>query len=108
MMTPPPVSGDAYPVVVGAESRANYFDGGLVFTGSYVDNLMLGETTKAISDEIYYFVPSVSLDRRTPRQGETLHYSPGFTLYQNTSQLNGVSQDASADYRFHISPYAVD
>ena len=107
MMTPPPVSGDAYPVVVGDESRANYFDAGLVFTGSYVDNLMLGETTKAISDEIYYFVPSISLDRRTPRQGETLHYSPGFTLYQNTSQLNGVSQDASGDYRFHISPYAV-
>jgi len=107
MMTPPPVSGDAYPVVVGAESRVNYFDGGLIFNGTYVDNLMLGPTTKAISDEIYYFVPSVSLDRRTPRQGETLHYSPGFALYQNTSQLNGVSQDASADYRFHISPYAV-
>ena len=107
MMTPPPVSGDAYPVVVGAESRVNYFDGGLVLNSSYVDNLMFGETTKAVSDEIYYFVPSVSLDRRTPRQGETLYYSPGFTLYQNTSQLNGVSQDASADYRFHVSPYAV-
>lgn len=107
MMTPPPVSGDAYPVVVGAETRANYFDVGFVFTGSYVDNLMFEQTTKAISDGVYYFVPAVSFDRRTPRQGETLHYSSGFTLYQNTSQLNGVSQDASADYRFHMSPYAV-
>ncbi len=41
MMTPPPVSGDAYPVVVGVESRSNYLDGGLVFTAAYVDNLCL-------------------------------------------------------------------
>ena len=105
MMTPPPVSTDAYPVVVGVESRANFLDAGLVFTGSYVDNLMEGPI--AVSDEIYYFLPSVTFDRRTPRQGESFRYSPGFTLYQKTSQLNGVSQDASGDYRFHFSPYAV-
>lgn len=105
MMTPPPVSNDAYPVVVGAETRSNYLDAALTFTGAYVDNLMLGPTS--VGDEIYYFVPSVSLDRRTARQGETLHYSPGFTLYQNQSQINGISQDASANYRLHITPYAV-
>jgi hypothetical protein len=105
MMTPPPVSNDAYPVVVGRESRTNFFDAGLVFTGSYVDNLMEGP--KPVSDEVYYFLPSVTVDRRTPRQSETLRYSPGFTLYQNTSELNGISQDASGDYRFHLSPYAV-
>ena len=35
------------------------------------------------------------------------NYSAGFNLYQHTSELNGVSQNGSADYRFHISPYAV-
>jgi len=105
MMTPPPVSVDSYPVVVGAESRTNFLDAGLVFTGSYVDNLMEGPV--AVSDEVYYFRPSVTFDRRTFRQGESFQYSPGFNLYQNTSQLNGVTQDASADYRFHLSKYAV-
>lgn len=105
MMTPPPVSHDAYPVVVGVESRTNFFDAGLVFTGSYVDNIMEGPT--AVSDEIYYFLPSITVDRTTPKHSESLRYSPGFTLYQKTSQLNGISQDASGEYRFHLSPYAV-
>jgi hypothetical protein len=107
MMTPPPVSRDVYPVVVGVESRSNYLDGGLIFTTAYVDNLVGEDTTKPISDETYSFLPTISLDRRTSRQGESLQYSAGFNLYQNTSQLNGVSQNGLADYRFHISPYAV-
>jgi hypothetical protein len=107
MMTPPPVSRDAYPVVVGVESRSNHLDGGLVFTAAYVDNLVGTGTNKPISDGIYSFVPTIDLDRRSPRQGESLQYSAGFNLYQNTNQLNGVSQNGSADYRFHISPYAV-
>ncbi|MBS1806258.1 MAG: hypothetical protein JST28_23190 [Acidobacteria bacterium] len=105
MMTPPPVSTDAYPVVVGAESRTNFLDAGLVFTGSYVDNLLEGPS--AISDEVYYFLPSITLDRTTPRHSESLRYSPGFTLYQKTSELNGISQDASGEYRFHVTPYTV-
>ncbi len=107
MMTPPPVSLDAYPIVVGVESRSNYLDGGIVFTAAYVDNLLGADTTNPISDETYTFLPTISLDRRTPKQGESLHYSSGFNLHQNTSQLNGVNQNGSADYRFHISPYAV-
>ena len=107
MMTPPPVSRDAYPVVVGVESHANYFGAGLIFSAAYADNLIGVESTKPVSDETYSFLPTVSIDRRGPRQGESLNYSAGFNLYQNTSQLNGVSQNGSADYRFHISPYAV-
>ncbi|HEY1580278.1 MAG TPA: hypothetical protein VGF82_24705 [Terracidiphilus sp.] len=105
MMTPPPVSGDAYPVIVGSEQRANYLAAGLVFTGSYVDNLMVSNIP--IADETYSFQPTISFDRHSSRQGESLHYSPGFELYQNTSQLNGISQTGSAGYRFHMSPYAV-
>jgi hypothetical protein len=106
MMTPPPVSRDAYPVIVGSEMRSNYLSGGLVFTSAYVDNLM-GVSSSPVSDETYSFFPAISFDRRTPRQGESLNYSPGFNLYQHTSELNGISQSGSAGYRFHMSPYAV-
>ncbi|HXS76321.1 MAG TPA: hypothetical protein VN753_09090 [Terracidiphilus sp.] len=107
MMTPPPVSRDAYPVMVGSEERSNFLSGGLVFTAAYSDNLMLVNNSGPISDETYTFLPTIGLERRTPKQGESLHYSSGFALYQNTSKLNSVSQDGSAGYRFHLSPYAV-
>ena len=107
MMTPPPVSGDAYPVIVGSEVRSNYLGAGMVVSAAYVDNLMGVDATNPVSDGVYSFVPTIGLDRRTPRQGETLNYSAGFSLYQNTSQFNSVTQNASGSYRFHISPYAV-
>lgn len=107
MMTPPPVSGDAYPVTVGAEVRSNFVSGGMVFAAAHLDNLLLPNSPKPIADETYSFLPTIEFNRRTPRQSESLAYSSGFTLYQNTSGLNGVSQDASAGYRFHMSPYAV-
>jgi hypothetical protein len=107
MMTPPAVSGNAYPELAGSETRSNYLAGGLVFTTAYIDNLMVGSGTSPISDETYSFLPTISIDRKTPRQGESLSYSSGFTLYQNTSQLNSVAQDASAGYRFRISPYTI-
>lgn len=106
MMTPPPVSGTAYPVVVGSESRSNYLSAGVVFTAAYLDNLLLVGSPQPISDETYTFLPTVSLDRVTPKQAETLYYSSGFNLYQKTSELDGVSQDGSGEYRYHISPYA--
>ena len=107
MMTPPPVSRDAYPVIVGAETRSNYISGGLVFTGAYTDNLLRFNGNDPVSDETYTFLPTIALDRRTPRQGESLRYSTGFSVYQHTSELNGITQDGSAGYRFHISPYAM-
>jgi hypothetical protein len=107
MMTPPPVSRNAYPVIVGSEQRSNFLSAGMVFTAAYTDNLMQVNNKGPISDEIYTFLPTIGLERRTPKQGQSLHYSSGFTLYQNTSELNGVSQDASGSYDFHLSPYAI-
>ncbi len=107
MMTPPPVSGGVYPVNVGAESRSNFVAGGLVVTGGYNDNIMAGDPTQEIGDVNYSIVPTISIDRRTPRESMSLSYSSGVTLYQKTTQLNGVTQDGSAEYRFHLSPYAV-
>jgi hypothetical protein len=105
MMTPPPVSGDAYPAAVGSEMRSNFLAAGLVFTGAYTDNLLVGNVNGPISDETYSFVPTISFNRKTPRQGESLSYSSGFLLYQHTSDLNSVAQNASASYRFRITKY---
>ena len=107
MMTPPPVSREAYPVVVGSEQRSNYVSGGVVVTAAYTDNLMLVNNNGPISDETYTILPTVGLERSTSRDGESLHYSSGFMIYQNTSELNAVSQDASAAYRYRLSPYAM-
>src|ERR1700741_4735573 len=63
MMTPPPVSQDAYPVIVGSEERSNFASAGMVFTAAYVDNLMLINSVGPISDEIYTFAPTIGLDR---------------------------------------------
>ena len=106
MMTPPPVSGGAYPKNVGAESRSNFVGGGLVVTGAYNDNIMVDPTQK-IADVNYSIVPTISIDRMTPREALALSYSSGFTLYQKTTQLNGVTQNGTADYRFHLTKYAV-
>jgi hypothetical protein len=106
MLTPAPVGGDSYPSGVGSEERSNYLAGGLVFTGAYVDNLMLVNSTSPSSDETYSFLPTISFDRRTTRQSESLSYSAGFTLYQHTSEFNTVAQSAAGSYRFRISKYA--
>jgi hypothetical protein len=106
MMTPPPVSGSAYPVVVGSETRANYVSIGGVFTAAYLDNLLLVNSPKPISDETYSILPTIGFDRKTARHSETLNYDPGFSFYQHTSQLNGISQDGNGSYNFHFSPYA--
>jgi hypothetical protein len=106
MMTPPPVNGGVYPGSVGAESRSNVISGGIVVTGAYNDNLLPGEGTK-ISDWNYYIVPTISIDRSTPRQSELLNYNVGATLYQNTTELNGITQSAIAEYRLHLSRYTV-
>jgi len=106
MMTPPPVSREGYPSTAGSEERSNFLTAGLVFTAAYTDNLMLFGNEPA-SDETYSILPSISLDRRTPKHSESLRYSSGFTIYQNTSQLNAASQGGSADFRYHLSRYAV-
>ena len=106
MMTPPPISGTAYPVIVGSETRANYLSTGVVVTAAYLDNLLLVNTPKPVSDEIYSFSPTISLDRKTSKTGQTLSYTSGFNLYQNTSQLNGISQDGNGSYRYRFSPYS--
>ena len=107
MMTPPPVSNGVYPVSVGVESHVNYVTGGIVFTGAYNDNLLVGSGTQKTPDEAYSILPSIDFDRHTPHESVSLSYSAGATLYQHTSSLNGITQTGTAEFRYHLSPYAV-
>ena len=45
MMTPPPVSGGAYPTTVGSEERSNYMSTGVAASGAYVSNILPASTT---------------------------------------------------------------
>jgi hypothetical protein len=105
MMTPPPVSRGAYPSMAGSEERSNFLSGGVVFSAAYSDNLMLLGST-ADSDETYAILPTIALDRRTPRHSETIRYGAGFRFYQNTSQLNAVTQDGTASFQYRFTPYS--
>jgi hypothetical protein len=107
MMTPPPVSGGAYPGNVGAENRSNFLRAGLVVTGSYNDNIEPGVGAQEVGDSSYSIVPNISIDRRAPRESMSLSYSSGFSLYQKTTQLNGVTQNGSAEFRYNLGRYAV-
>lgn len=105
MMTPPPVSREGYPTTTGSEERSNILAGGAAVSAGYTDNLMLVGDQK-VSDELYTIFPELSLDRRTPRHAETLLYGAGFRFYQNTTNLNAFTQNGSASFRYHFTPYA--
>ena len=106
MATPPPVSGEAYPIEVGAEENSNYVRAGMQFNTSYIDNLYPG-IGRAIAETTYSILPTLRLDRTTPLRHIGIRYSPGFTFYQPTSALNEVDQAAVLDYRVRPSPHSV-
>jgi hypothetical protein len=106
MQTPPPVSGQSYPTETGAEERSNYLRAGLNLQIAYNDNVEPGATSKPISDEIYTIGSSVALDQTTPRTHRMLTYNPGFALYEPTSALNALNQNAIVLYQYSISPHA--
>jgi hypothetical protein len=106
MMTPPPVSSESYPTSFGSENQSDFLAAGVIFTSAYVDNLMVGDSTSAISDVTYAILPTINLKRKTPRQVQSLVYNSGFTFYQNTSDLNAINQNAEAQYEFHPSAYS--
>ena len=88
MSIPPALNGAAYPTKVGSEVRSNYIQAGLGFTAAYTDNLMNIQSTHEVSDEIFSILPSIGLDRKTPRQTQELHYGGGFSFYRHTTDLN--------------------
>ena len=107
MMTPPPVSGHAYAVVLTSEERANYIRTGVSFTGAYSDNPLgfVVANGHQISDISYSVAPIVSLDETTSRMHYVLSYAPGFTFYQKTSSRNEADHNASVEVAFRLSPH---
>jgi len=105
MLTPPPVSGAAYPTEVASETRSNYVRGGLTFNSAYTDNLLGGTEGKPISDISYSIWPTIALDETTSRLHTVLTYSPGFTFYQHTSSFNQADQNVGVEFRYRFSPH---
>jgi hypothetical protein len=105
MVTPPPVSGAAYPTETISESRSNYLLGGLTFNSTYTDNLLGGGAAKPVSDISYSVWPSIDLNQVTPRLHTDLTYSPGFTFYQHTSSYNQANQNVGIDFRYRLTQH---
>lgn len=103
MMTPPPVSGQAYPTVTGTEVRNNYLNLGITTVVGYDDNVAAGYSTLPEADMIYSIWPTATFDKRTPRLREQFNYSPGFTFYEPTNLHNESDQNASLSFEYHLS-----
>src|SRR5271168_4241539 len=103
MLTPPPVSDEAYPTTVGSQMRSNYLAAGLIVNTAYNDNVLPGGSTTPIGDVTYSIFPQITLDRITPRQQLALTYSPGFTFYQHTSALNAADQNGTLNFQYRLS-----
>lgn len=104
MMTPPPVSGMAYPSGALSDERSNYLGAGVTFSPAYIDNVLPGAGLASVSDEIYSILPNVSLDRTAPRQKAEFSYSPSFTFYEPTTALDSVDHNATALFEYRFSP----
>jgi len=105
MLVPPPVSGQGYPTAVLSEVRSNYLDAALAFNAAHDDNVLAGSSPIPVSDMIYTISPTIALDQSTPRQHRMFNYSPSFVLYQPTTALNEVAENALGDFQFRLSPH---
>ena len=105
MMTPPPVSGQTYPVALGSQERSNYLRAGVSFTTAYSDNVLGGVSAHPVSDISYSVAPMIALDETTTRMHALLSYAPGFTFYQKTSDRNEADHNAAIEFEYRLSPH---
>ncbi len=105
MATPPPVSGEAYPTEVGAEERANVLRGGVTYNTGYIDNFYAGSGGPPLSETTFSIRSTISLAQTSARQHLVFIYSPGYTFYRPTSELNETDQSAMMDYMFRPTPH---
>ena len=105
MMTPPPVSGASYPTEVGAEVRTNYLRGGFTSTTSYVNNLYASSGSASIAETTVSVLPTIEYDATSARRHTMVSYSPGFTFYQPSSELNEVDNTAAIDYGLRLTEH---
>ena len=105
MLTPPPVSGQAYPNGPTSESRSNYLRYGLTFSTAYNNNAVGSNGTSSVSEASYSIWPTIALDETTSILHTVLTYSPGFTFYQRTSSQDAADQNASINLQYRLSPH---
>jgi hypothetical protein len=105
MLTPPAISGEAYPIAPSSEARSNYLRAGLTVNSAYSDNVLGGITGKPVSDINYSVWPTIALDETTTRVHSVLTYAPGFTFYQRTSGRDEADQNAVIDFQYRLSPH---
>jgi hypothetical protein len=79
----------------------------VTLSAGYIDNQFVGSGNDAIRGETTFSIrPTISLDTTSYRQHTTLLYSPGFTFYQPTSELNETDQNLVFNYHFRLTPHA--
>jgi hypothetical protein len=115
MLTPPPVSIEAYPKEVGSEVGSNYLRYGVTLSAGYIDNLYASSGNAPVVGEMTFSIrPTISLDTTSYRQHTTLLYSPSFTFYRPTSELNCAAlpsrcaqtdQNLIFNYQFRLTPH---
>jgi hypothetical protein len=105
MLIPPPVSIEAYPKEVGSEVRSNYLRAGVTVSAGYIDNLYAGSGNAVLGETTVSVRPKIAFDATSSRQQTTLLYSPGFTFYLPTSELNQTDQNAIFNWRFRVTPH---
>jgi hypothetical protein len=105
MQTPPPVSGIPYPTQVANETRANYLRGGLNYSTAYASNMYAGPGSTSIAETTFSVLPTISIDETATRRHLVMMYSPGYTFYQPSSQLNQVDNTATGEYDLRLAPH---
>jgi hypothetical protein len=105
MLTPPVVSGQAYPVAGVAEERSNFVSGGVAFTTAYSNNVLGSTSGNPVSDVSYSVWPTLAINQTTSRFHWGANYAPGFTFYQQTSSRNQSDQNATLDFQARLSPH---
>jgi len=105
MLTPPPVSGQAYPLSAPSEGRSNYLRGGVTGSASYSDNVLGSSSSVPISDVSYSVWPTISLDQTTTRLHTVLSYAPGFTFYERLTSRNEADENVSLTGQYRLSPH---
>jgi hypothetical protein len=103
MMTPSLLTGVPYPNQAGADERQNYLTAAVASEAAYIDNVLPGSTAVPVGDATISIVPSIALDKSTSRQHEAFLYSPSFTFYTPTSQLNSINHSANGVFRDRLT-----
>ncbi len=110
-MVPPLMSGAPYANEAGADARQNFLTASVGVNASYDDNVLANDGTAPVGDEEVSVTPVISYLRSTPKQQETLDYSPSYSFYLpakapgsgNLTGLDSLNQSADGTFQTQLS-----